>query len=253
MGRKTSRRREPGLLKRSFALIFKNAGVFLPLILVAAGLGLLTIGASEDTQVIIAVLAILLVWMVTLFLARHLVAGEKVKFADGMYGATAPLVSTLLILLLAVVQSLPIILIVISYAAAVETGLFNDFFYLSLYVLFVIAMVIAAAYLLSGTIVALIAVTTPAIRPVEALKLSYELIGGQRTRFLLKSLRMVAAAVGVAVILVGPMILINLAVSAPWLIMIMGYVAASFAVMLAAVYWYLDYREMLGFTEEVKK
>lgn len=236
----------------TFKFILKNAGLFLPLLVVALLVCALSLITSEDAMIIIIVVAMLILWLTSLFFARRVMAGEKVRFRDGLYNAMTPLVSSLMVFIVLVIQCIPIMLLIIAYSAAIETNLFGDMFYGSLFVLFAILMVALSVYLVSGTLMGLIAVSTPGMYPIEALKLSHELMVGRRLEFALRLLVMVMMVVGIFVVIVGPAVLISLAfyniggIEMPMLVPIATTVAGCFAVTQSAVYLYIYYRKTLG-------
>ena len=232
--------------------VFRNVRLFLPLLVVALLVCVAALWVSEDAMVIVVVLAMLVLWLATLFFARRVMAGEKVKFRDGLYNAMTPLVSSLIVFVVLAVQCIPVMLIVIGYSAAVETNLFASAFYGSLFVLFVILMVAISGYLLSGTLMGLVAVSTPGMYPLEALKLTHELMIGRRVEFVLRMLVLLIFLVVMYAVIVGPAVLIGLllyntgGVETPMLVPIVSTVAGCVAVILTGVYLYIYYRQILG-------
>ena len=232
--------------------VFKNVRLFLPLLVVALVICGAAMWVSDDAMVIVVVMAMLVLWLATLFFARRVMAGEKVKFRDGLYNAMTPLVSSLIVFVVLAVQCIPVMLIVIGYSAAVETNLFANVFYGSLFVLFAILMVVIAGFLLSGTLMGMIAVNTPGMYPWEALKLSHELMIGRRVEFVLKMLVLLMLLAVVYVVIVGPAVLVGLmlynigGIETPMLVPIVSTVAGCVAVILAGVYLYIYYRQILG-------
>ena len=54
-------------------------------------------GESSELAIVFGVLIFLMIWLVTIFLLRHRLAGHQVKLRDGLYNAMTPLISTLVI------------------------------------------------------------------------------------------------------------------------------------------------------------
>ncbi len=239
-------------ITKTFRFIFVNWKLFLPLVLVALATYAVSFCVSEDAMIIIIVFAIIMLWLATMFFVRRVMAGEKVKFRDGLYNAMTPLISTLMIFVVLVIQCLPIMLLVIGYSAAIETHLFGNMFYGSLFVLFAILMVVVSGYLLSGTLMALISVSTPGMYPLTALELTHELMMGKRLAFVLRIVVLMVAIFIMGVVLVMPVLLVGLAlynfggIETPMLVPIMVTVVAFFAVIYAGVYLYIYYRDLLG-------
>ena len=250
--KKTVKKGRFGVLA-TFKFIFGNFKLFLPLLLIAVIICALTSGMSEDAVVVLMVIAFLILWMTTLFFARRVMAGEKVRFRDGLYNAMTPLVSTLLVFVVLAIQCIPLMLVVIGYSAAVETNLFGDMFYGSLFVLFALLMVVISGYLLSGTFMGLIAVSAPGMYPLRALGLSHELMMGKRVQFVLRMFVMLVVLVLVGVVITGPAVLVDLALKSwagvvlPMLVPIFVMTAICAMVIYMTVYLYIYYRELLEY------
>lgn len=236
-------------LGESFKIIFKNWRIFLPLFATALIVGLLALGASEDTWVLTGVLMFLMLWLTTLFAVRHLKAGHKINFRDCLYNAFTPLVPTLLIFVVMLVQCLPFILAAIAYSAALETELFARPFYGTLLVIFVLAMLGLSLYLLSGTLMSLIAVTVPSTYPLEALKATHQVMKGKRAGLILRILLVASVLALISVPTIGILILIANVTNT---ILLPGgiYAISCFATIFTATYFYLYYRELIGYKEQ---
>lgn len=238
-------------VRAAFGLIFTNVGLFLPLAVVGVLLGAMTFAVGEEAAVLIWVLTFLMLWLVALFFVRQITAGKKVKFRDGLYNAMTPLVSILLVFVVLAIQCVPAMLIVIGYSAAVETNLFGNMFYASLFVLFALLVVVLSGFLLSGTMMALVAVSVPGMYPLRALELTHELMIGERVRFVLRMLVLILVLVLIWGVLVGLAMLVNLALYNWWgvqmamLVPIMAIVAGCVSVIYVAVYLYLYYKELI--------
>ena len=237
----------------AFRFIFANFKLFLPLLLVAVAICALTSGMSEDAVVVLTLIAFLMLWMVTLFFARRVMAGKKVKFRDGLYNAMTPLISTMMVFVVLAIQCIPLLLVVIGYSAAIETNLFGDMFYGSLFVLFAIVMIVISGYLLSGTFMGLIAVSAPGMYPVRALRLTHELMIGKRVQFVLRMFIMLVVLALIGAVIVGPGVLVDLAlkswagIAMPMLVPIFVIIAACAEVIYMTVYLYIYYRELLEY------
>ena len=105
---------------------FAKAGLLLVSTVSTGGLS----GESSEAATVFGVLIFLMLWLVTIFLLRHLMAGHKVKLRDGLYNAMTPLISTLMVLIVAVIQCIPIFLLIVAYSAAVQTEFWQHRFML---------------------------------------------------------------------------------------------------------------------------
>ena len=68
------------MVKRTFSIIFRNFKLFLPLFVMGCLMGLLAIGTTQETLIVINVLILLTLWLVTLFFVRRIVRNKKVRF-----------------------------------------------------------------------------------------------------------------------------------------------------------------------------
>lgn len=103
-------------------------------------LGIISTGGlttMNDAQVVIAVLLFTIIWLVTIYLARHLLAGhQEIKMRDGFYSALSPLVSTLVVGLIIFLEAIPIMLTIIVFQVALTTEFLSTPFYALLFFMF---------------------------------------------------------------------------------------------------------------------
>ena len=170
-----------------------KAGLLLISTITTGGLS----GEASEVSIVFGVLIFLTLWLTTIFLVRHLMAGHKVKLRDGLYNAMTPLISTLLVFVVAVIQCIPIFLLVIAFSAAMATDFLATPFYAFLFFVFAAVMILISAYLLSSSLIALIAVSAPGMYPMQALRTSSELMMGRRVKFVI---RLVALAIALVVV-----------------------------------------------------
>ncbi len=297
----------PGLLHHAadtFAIIFKNWKLFLPLIIFAvvfnvvlvglmseqtyvqfqktledtnaqiaggeignfAKAGLLLIstvttggltGGLGESQTIFAVIIFLLIWLVTIYLLRFRLADKKVKLRDGLYNACTPLISTFLVFLVAVIQAIPLFLVIFTYSAAVQTDFLSTPFYALVYFIFAAALLLLSGYLLSGTLVALVAVTAPGLYPMTALKTASDLMAGRRIRFVIRLIFLVLVLAVIWVVVMLPLITIDLWLKGliSWLegvpfVPILLLIMTCFTFVYISAYLYLYYRRVLAYEDD---
>ncbi|MBR5389443.1 hypothetical protein IK146_02705 [Candidatus Saccharibacteria bacterium] len=214
-------------------------------------------GGMGEAQTIFAVIIFLLIWLVTIYLLRFRLAGKKVKLRDGLYNAFSPLVSTFLVFLVGFIQALPIFLVIFLYSAAVQTDFLATPFYALVFFIFVAALIILSTYLLSSTIIALIAVTAPGLYPMTALKTASDLMAGRRIRFLIRVIFMllVLAVIWVAIML--PLMTLDLWLKGmiDWLegvpfVPVLLLIMTCFTFVYVAAYLYLYYRRILAYEDD---
>lgn len=235
----------PGMgqhIVESFRMFGKNWRVFVPLLVLASLLEILAIQTTEETTAVFSVLIFLMIWLVVIFLVRHIKAGHKVTLRDGLYNAMTPLLSSLVVFVVAVIECIPIFVVIIAYSAAVKTEFLTMPFYALMFFVFAGLMLALSGYLLSSSLIALIAVSAPGIYPWKAFTTASELMMGRRIRFVLRIIAlMMVLAVTMAVIVLP---LAAMKVPMEVLSVIMAFVGC-FCSIYATIYLYLYYRYLL--------
>ena len=229
-----------------------KAGLILISSIVTGGLSGEAGGASGAFLIII----FLILWLTTIYLLRFRLAKREVKLRDGLYNAMTPLVSTFMVFLVAVIQCIPIAILVITYSAAVQTELFANLFYGFLYVVFAALMILLSGYLLSSTMIALIAVSAPGLYPFKALQSATELMQSRRIRFIIRLIALIFVIILTWLVVMLPLILLDLLIKQiEWtagfpLIPLCMIIMTLFTIIYITTYLYLYYRWLLDLDKE---
>lgn len=219
-------------------------------LLFAGLLSSLFTGNLVDSQVIYFVLLTLFFWLVIVWLLRNLLAKRKVSLKEGLYNAGAPIFPTLLVLIVMLIQLLPIFFLVIAYSSAVAT----DFSGIEAMLFFLAAglLVLISIYLTTSSLFALIIIALPGVTPMEALRMSGDLVISRRSRLLKRVLFMVLTVVVVWLVIVVPMIMINSWLTSLWsfigkipIVPLLVAVLLASTVIWISAYMYLLYREVI--------
>lgn len=224
-----------------------KAGLLLLSTITTGGLS----GSSSEAATVFMVLLFIIVWLVTIYLLRHRLANHKVKLRDGLYNAMTPFISTFVVFLVALVQCIPIFLLIIVYSAAVQTEFLATPFYALVFFIFAAVMIILSGYLLSSSLIALVAVSAPGLYPMKALNTASDLMMGRRIRFILRLVACFITLVIVWVIVMLPLILFDLFMKQfAWttgipFIPICLLIMTCFTEIYVTAYLYLYYRWML--------
>lgn len=196
--------------------------------------------------------SLFLLWLVTVWLVREIVAGRKPRLRDGLYNATAPLLSTVSVVLALIVQLLPIAIIMMLYAALTAAGLLIDGFGSMLFWLFACAVGALVLYWITSTIIAFVVVTIPGMYPFRALKLAGDLVVGRRVRVMLRLLWGLIGILLVWMVALIVAILIDNLVKHIWpatssfsFVPYIGALVSAFAMIWYASYVYLFYRKVV--------
>ncbi|MBR2741934.1 hypothetical protein IKD98_04295 [Candidatus Saccharibacteria bacterium] len=183
-----------------------KAGLLLVSTVTTGGLS----GDSGEASIVFGILIFLIIWLTTIFLLRHIMAKHKVTLRDGFYNAMTPLLSTFVVFVVAVIQCVPIFVLIIFYSAAVQTDFLATPFYALLFLVFAGLMILLSAYLLSSSLIALIAVSAPGLYPLRALGIASELMMGRRVKFILRLVALMLTIIVMWVVIMMPLILFDL-------------------------------------------
>ena len=171
-----------------------------------------SLGGSDgltDVQQIYLVLALLLVWLTTVWLLRELKAGRSPKLRDGLYNAGSPILATTILMLVFLIQLLPIAVAAIVYAALVSVGLASEGFGAMIAILGVAMVAALTLYWLTSTFIALVVVTLPGMYPMRALRAASNLVVSRRLRVMYRLLWMILLAVAAWAVIMIPLIILE--------------------------------------------
>ena len=215
--------------------------------------GGLTRGMNEVQQVFF-IIFVAITWLITIYFLRHLLAGNKPKFRDGVYNALAPLLSSLLMIALIFIHLIPIFVFVIVYSAAVQTCFLETPLYAFVFWLFSVLLILLSCYLLPVSITSLVAVTVPGIYPMTAINATTDLMQGRRTKFIIRILFSLLFIGVMWVIVMMPIMWLDLFLkdNIEWWANLQAPVASfflqimtTFSIIYFTAYIYLFYRRML--------
>ena len=231
---------------------FAKAGLLLISTVTTGGLS----GESDEAKTVFVVLIFLIIWLTTIFILRHRLAEHKIKFRDALYNSMSPLVSTFMVFAIAVVQCVPIFLLIIVYSAAVQTEFLATPFYALVFFIFAVVMLLLSGYLLSSSLIALVAVSAPGLYPMQALHTASDLMMGRRIKFILRIVALIFALAILWVIVMMPLILIDLGMKNFEWTKVIPFVPVCLLTMTCftgiyvTTYLYLYYRWMLNYEEK---
>lgn len=209
-------------------------------------------GTLTEGQQIYSILLVLLVWLTTVWLLRNLLAGHKVRMRDGLYSAGSPIIATLLVGLVLVIQLLPIGIAIIGYSAALASGLLAGGVATMLFWVAAVLLAILSLYWITSTFFALVIVTLPGMYPMKALRAAGDMVVGRRVRILLRMLWMFLMIVLGWVIVMIPVILIDTWIKNTWsatdwvpVVPFFLLIMSTLTIVWMASYVYLLYRKVV--------
>jgi hypothetical protein len=241
---------------QSFKMIFLSWKIFLPFLLIMTTvtiviLGFLSLSSLRDVAVgTVVTIIILVIWLTTIYVLRHKMAGNKVGLRDALYNGMTPFLSSFVMLAVSAVQAIPILLLIVAYSSAVETHFLDTPFYAFLFLVFAGLMILLTSYLWSGTLMAFVAVSAPGLYPFEAIKNANELMTGRRIRFVLRLIALFIVLFVIWALTIWPMaVWVGETPATSVVLTIIG----CFSIIYIATYLYLYYRWMLGYDTKEDK
>ncbi len=231
---------------------FAKSGLLLVSTITTGGL------AQNQTEVqqIFATLLFIITWLVTIYLLRHILAKHKVKLRDGLYNALAPFISTLIVGLVIFIEAIPAMIVIIAYSAAVATDFLSTPFYALIFFIFAALLTLLSVYLISSSLVAMVAVSAPGLYPLVAIHTANDLLAGRRIKFIIRALYLIVTLVVVWVVVMLPLIALDLFLKSI-LPVLSGLPFVSFELLTmscfsavyATTYLYLYYRRLLDYED----
>ena len=209
-------------------------------------------GQLTEVQQVYAGLLFLLTWLTTVWFLRARLAGSAAKLRDALYNAGGPIIGTLLIGFVFIIQLLPIAIAIIGYSAASTTGILDGGITAMLFWLIAGLLGLLSLYWITATFFALIVITLPGMYPWRAIRTAGDMVVGRRVRLLLRFIWMaVVLSIAWALVLI-PFILIDGWVKsiAPALepvpiVPIVLLVLSAVSIVWSASYTYLLYRKVV--------
>ena len=273
----------PGLMAHTaltFKIIFQNKKIFIPLIILIVLSNIILVGlmsqesydtfrdAVDETNenitqgqlgnlgkaglLLIGTITTGGLALVTIYLVRHILAGHKIKLRDGLYNALTPLISTFCVLGVIFLELIPIFIVIITYSAAISTGFLETPFYALIYFIFAALLTLLSVYLVSSSLLAMIAVTAPGLYPMTAVNTATDLIAGRRIRFIIRVFYAFFVLAICWIVVMLPVIFIDniLRENIEWLesipiVSVFLLNMTVFSLIYLATYLYLFYRQLL--------
>ena len=213
-------------------------------------------GNSSESATVFGIIIFMIIWLVTIFILRHRLANKTVKLRDALYNAMSPLISTFVVISAVIFQCIPLFILIIALSAAVQTEFLATPFYALVFFIFAALMILLSGYLLSSSLMALVAVSAPGLYPIHALRTASDLMMGRRIKFLIRLVALIIVMVITWVIVMLPIIVFDLWIKTfewskgipfvPSCLVVM----TCFTFIYITAYLYLYYRWMLGYEEK---
>lgn len=203
--------------------------------------------AGSDLQQFMGALLTFIFWLTFIWTTRMRLADQKIKARDALYNSTAPLVSSLVILVIIAVQALPAFLGIFALSTAEAGGYLGSGVETMMFVLAAAILCLLSAYWISASVVALVAVSLPQTYPFHALAAASQLVIGQRWKLLMHLVTLVVLTLLGWILVLVPALALDGWLRFEWLplVPIVAQAMTAFSLIFATVYSYRLYRSML--------
>jgi len=217
--------------------------------------GVTTAGLNSglsDVQIVFLVIFVLMLWLITTYFLRHILAGNKPRVRDGFYNAFSPIISVFVVVIVLFIHLIPFFLFLIAYSTAVATEFLTQPLYCFLFWLLSSLLILLSLYLVPISLIALSSVTVPGIYPTQAINAATDLIQGRRTKYIIRLVFLLIVVAMLWVVIMLPITWIDL-----WMKEEMGWLMnvpvvplflqmmTAFSIIYVTSYLYLFYRRML--------
>lgn len=206
---------------------------------------------SVDQQIYVGI-SLLFAWLATVWLLREYLLGRKPRLRDGLYNSGSPVLATLVVLGVLVVQFLPVGFTALAYAGLASVGILSEGFGSMIFWLLATTIAVLVLYWTTSTLIALVVVTLPGMYPMRALRASSDLVVGRRLRILYRWLWAVLTILVAWAIVVIPVILLDTAAKSAWpavkglpVVPYVGALMTAATTIWFAAYVYLLYRKVV--------
>ncbi|MCL2280646.1 hypothetical protein FWC31_02045 [Candidatus Saccharibacteria bacterium] len=206
---------------------------------------------TDAGQQILSALLFLYGWLTLIWLLRRIVSGDgqKLKLRDGLYTGGAPVLGSVVILILILIQLLPFALMLLAYASVTAVGWINTGIQIENMAAWC-ALAVAAVmtlYWICSSLIALVIVTLPGMYPFRAMRAAGDLVIGRRLKLVLRLLFMMLPLILMWLVILIPAVLIDDWLKLTWqpLVPITTLILSTLTIVWCATYIYLLYRKMV--------
>lgn len=144
-------------------------------------------GDGETQNPYILIIGVL-IWLTTVWIIRNIMAGKKVTLREALYNSGAPIISSILVILVGALQTVPAVLAIGIFYIANQSGVMDHGAVAMAASISLFGMAMLSFYWLTSTFMALVIVTLPNMYPMRAIKLAGDLVSGIRLRILYRIL-----------------------------------------------------------------
>lgn len=204
------------------------------------------LGNISESQQLILGLIYLSAWLTCIWIVRNIMAGNDVSLRDGLYSGGAPLIGTLLVMAFAILQLLPLALLVSLVSVVASTGALSGWLLVPAFIIILLAAA-GTLYWITSTFFAAIIATIPGTYPWMAIISAKTVVSGYRPHIIKRVLWLGLVLLLVSIALLVPIITFDALLGYPFTALVVGWVvlvgAAQF--IFSVTYLYKTYREVI--------
>lgn len=202
---------------------------------------------SGELQQFLSGFVAIIFWLAVIWLVRMLSAGEPAKLRDALYNGPAPLVSTLGVMLVMVLQLVPAALGFFALSVAVSEQWLTSAGEGLAFGGAAILLSLLSLYWLSGSVIATMVVALPGMYPLKALAAARTLVNGRRWVVVMRFVSMLIIQLLIWAVVLLPIILLEAWLRVEWLplVPVAVQLLGGFSLVFSSTYLYKTYRAML--------
>lgn len=210
-----------------------------------------SVTVSDVNKQMIAAAILLITWLTLIYISRDVYNGRarQLKVRDALYRAGGPIVPTLLILALVMLQLLPLAIAMMAYSSLSGASYINQGIQIENMAAWMIIFLIGVLtiYWMVTSLLTLITVTIPGMYPLEGYFQTSVKVSGRRVKILLRLLVMLLPLILVWLVVLGAVVVLDMVVkfqNFP-LVQITTTVLVAASVIWIATYLFALYRHIL--------
>ncbi len=203
--------------------------------------------APSEMQQFLGGLTTLIFWLVIIWGVRMISAGEKIKVRDAFYNGLTPLITTTLILIVVLLQLIPAALGLFGFSILLTENWVTNLAQGLAYGAAALLLCLVSLYWISGSVIALVVVALPGMRPLEALVNARLLVMGKRWEIMIRVMAGFVIQLIFWAFIMIPLFMLDNWLSVDWLPLVPVAIQLMSAISLAftSTYIYKMYRSML--------
>lgn len=213
----------------------------------------------NEYQQIVILFVVMFSWLTVVQLCRNIFAGNKrISLREALYSCGAPIIPTIAVVLVMLVQAVPMFVGIIISSAASLTSFASQGVEQMIFTAAVLLLFSLSAYWMVGSFFALIIVTIPGTFPSQALRISGDMVSQRRLAILFRIIWCALIGVFLWMIIVMPIILATSWLNSTFeftrtipIVQISMLLMSSFSLVFSACYIYTLYRKIVDHDRKI--